>query len=103
MMQIIEKVEKELEKLGLTLDDVANEHIIEACTAKIALVDNLCVEGIDFDELEKKLFPDSTFVIQMIQHLDEGGSGEDMISAFLVGAIHHSPQLRDMLEISLEE
>lgn len=74
MMQVIKKVEKELEKLGLTMDDVANEHIIEACTAKVALADNLSEEGIDFDELEKKLFPDSTFVNQMILHLDNGES-----------------------------
>ena len=73
MLQVIEKVENELEKLGLTMDDVANEHIIEACTAKVALV------------------------------LDEGGSGEDVISSFLIGAVFHSPELRDILEISLEE
>ena len=103
MMQVIKKVEKELEKLGLTMDDVENEHIIEACTAKVALVDNLSKEGIDFDELEKKIFPDSTFVYQMIQHLDEGGSGKDAISAFMVGAVFHSPELREILEISLEE
>ena len=103
MLQVIKKVEKELEKLGLTMDDVANEHIIEACTAKVALADNLSPEGIDFDELERKLYPDSTFIIEMVKHLDEGGSGEDMISAFLVGAVFHSPELRDILEISLEE
>lgn len=102
-MQIIEKVEKELEKLGLSLDDVANDHIIEACTAKVALVDNLSEEGIDFDELEEKLFPDSTFVNRMIQHLDDGESGEDMISAFLVGAAYYSPELQGLLDLSLEE
>ena len=103
MLQVIEKVENELEKLGLTMDDVANEHIIEACTAKVALTDNLSPEGIDFDELESKLYPDSTFIIEMIKHLDEGGSGEDVISSFLIGAVFHSPELRDILEISLEE
>ena len=100
MLQVIEKVEKELEKLGLTMEDVANEHIIEACTAKVALVDNLSPEGIDFDELERKLYPDSTFIIEMVKHLDKG---EDMISAFLVGAVFHSPKLQDIFEISLEE
>ena len=49
MLQIIEKVTKELEKLGLTMETVENEHILEACTAKVALVDNLSVEGVDFD------------------------------------------------------
>ena len=34
-MKLIEKVEKELEMFGLRLDDVANDHIIEACTAKL--------------------------------------------------------------------
>ena len=103
MLQVIEKVEKELEKLGLTMDDVANEHIIEACTAKVALVDNLSPEGIDFDELERKLYPDSTFNKQKVKHLDKGGAGEDMLSAFLVGAVFHSPKLQDIFEISLEE
>ena len=99
MMQVIKKVEKELEKLGLTMDDVANEHIIEACTAKVALVDNLSPEGIDFDELERKLFPDSTFIYQMVQHLDEGKSGEDLIAAFLTKAIYCSPELQDIFDI----
>ena len=102
MMKIIEKVEKELEKLGLTIDDVANEHIIEACTAKVALVDNLTEANVDFDEIEQKLFPDSTFVQTMIKNLDEGGSGEDMVSSFLVGAIYYSPQLQEMFEITEE-
>ena len=99
MIQIIEKVTKELEKLGLTMDDVENEHILEACTAKVALVDNLCVEGVEFDELERKVFPDSTFIYQMIQHLDKGGSGEDMISTFLIKAIYNSPELQDIFDI----
>ena len=103
MIQVIEKVEKELEKLGLTFDDVENEHIIEACTAKVALIDNLSEEGIDFDELEMKLFPDSTFIYQMVQHLDNGGSGEDVISAFLVGAVYHSPELQKIFGLPLEE
>lgn len=101
-MQVIEKVEKELEKLGLTRDTVANEHIIEACTAKVALVDFLSADGIDFDELEMKLFPDSTFINRMVLYLDEGGSGKDMISAFMIGAVYHSPEFREMLEITLE-
>ena len=67
MLQVIEKVENELEKLGLTMDDVANEHIIEACTAKVALVDNLSPEGIDFDELESKLMSSKVNSI-LIQH-----------------------------------
>ncbi|WP_298536281.1 hypothetical protein [uncultured Methanobrevibacter sp.] len=99
MIQIIEKVTKELEKLGLTMETVENEHILEACTAKVALVDNLSVAGVDFDELERKVFPDSTFIYQMIQHLDEGGSGNDMISAFLIKAIYNSPELQDILDI----
>ena len=99
MIQIIEKVTKELEKLGLTMDDVENEHIFEACTAKVALVDNLCVEGVDFDELERKVFPDSTFIYQMVQHLDEGKSGEDLIAAFLTKAIYCSPELQDLFDI----
>ena len=103
MLQVIKKVEKELEKLGLTLNDVANEHIIEACTAKVALIDNLSPEGIDFDELERKLYPDSTFIIEMVKHLDKGGSGEEVISAFLVGATFYSPKLQELLEVSLEE
>lgn len=103
MLQVIKKVEKELEKLGLTLDDVANEHIIEACTAKVALIDNLSPEGIDFDELERKLYPDSTFIIEMVKHLDKGESGEDMISAFLVGAVYHSPELQKIFELPIEE
>jgi len=100
MLQVIEKVEKELEKLGLTIDDVANEHIIEACTAKVALVDNLTEANVDFDEIEQKLYPDSTFVNTMVQHLDKGGSGEDMVSAFLVGAIYYSPELQKMFEFT---
>ena len=103
MMQIIEKVEKELEKLGLTVDTVANDHIIEACVTKVSLEDNLSKVGIDFDQIEKKLYPYSTFVIQMIQHLDEGGSGEDMIRAFLIEALNYSLELRDAFGISLEE
>ena len=47
MLQIIEKVTKELEKLGLTMETVENEHILEACTAKVALVDNLSVEDLN--------------------------------------------------------
>ena len=70
---------------------------------QIALADNLSEEGVDFDEIEKKLFPDSTFVYQMIQHLDDGGYGEDMISAFLLGAIHYSPELQDIFGLPLEE
>ena len=100
MLKVIEKVEKELKKLGLTIEDVANEHIIEACTAKVALVDNLTDVGVEFDEIEQKLYPDSTFVQTMIQHLDDGGSGEDMVSAFLVGAIYYSPELREVLEMT---
>ena len=100
MLQVIEKVEKELEKLGLTMETVANEHILEACTAKVALVDNLTAEGVDFDELESKMYPDSTFVNTMVQHLDDGGSGEDIVSAFLVGAIYYSPELQKMFEFT---
>ena len=99
MIQIIEKVTKELEKLGLTMETVENEHILEACTAKVALVDNLSVAGVDFDELERKVFPDSTFIYQMVQHLDEGGSGEDLIAAFLTKAIYCSPELQDIFDI----
>ena len=97
MKQIFKKVEKELEKLGLTVDDVANDNIIEACIAKVALEDNLRKEGIDFDELESKIYPDSTFIYQMIQHLDKGGDVLDMIRVFLKEAIYKSPELRNMI------
>ena len=98
IIEVIEKVTKELENLGLTLDTVENEHILEACIAKVALVDNLKKEGIDFDELENKLYPDSTFVNQMIMHLDDGGSGNDLISRFLIKALDYSPELQDLFE-----
>ena len=97
MKQIFKKVEKELEKLGLTVDDVANDNIIEACIAKVALEDNLRKEGIDFDVLESKIYPDSTFIYQMIQHLDKGGDVLDMIRVFLKEAICKSPELRNMV------
>lgn len=103
MIKIIEKVEQELNKMGLTIDEVENEHILEACTAKVALVDNLEGEGISFDELEEKMYPDSTFVNTMVQHLDDGGSGEDIISAFLLGAMYYSPELREKLNITEED
>ena len=98
IIEVIEKVTKELENLGLTLDTVENEHILEACIAKVALVDNLKKEGIDFDELENKLYPDSTFVNQMIMHLDDGGSDNDLISRFLIKALDYSPELQDLFE-----
>lgn len=103
MRQIINKVERELKDFGLTLDEVENEHIIEACTAKVALVDNFTADGIDFYELEREVFPDSSFINQMIIHLDKGGSGEDMISAFLIKASFCSPELREYLGLSIEE
>ncbi len=103
MIKIIEKVEQELNKMGLTIDEVENEHILEACTAKVALVDNLEGEGISFDELEEQMYPDSTFVNTMVQHLDDGGSGEDIISAFLLGAMYYSPELREKLNITEED
>lgn len=103
MIKIIEKVEQELNKMGLTIDEVENEHILEACTAKVALVDNLEGEGINFDELEEQMYPDSTFVNTMVQHLDDGGSGEDIISAFLLGAMYYSPELREKLNITEED
>ena len=89
---------KELENLGLTLDTVENEHILEACIAKVALADNLKKEGIDFDELENKLYPDSTFVNQMIMHLDDVASDNDLISRFLIKALDYSPELQDLFE-----
>ena len=100
MLQVIEKVSKELEKLGLTMETVENKHILEACTAKVALMDNLSEEGIDFDELERKIFPDSTFINQMVLYLDDGGNGEDVIAAFLTSAIYHSPELQDIFGFS---
>lgn len=97
MMEVITKVQNELEKLGLKIEDVANEHIIEACTAKVALEDNLNKEGINFDEIEQKVLPDSTFINKMVEHLDNGGKGEDMISEFIFGAIYYSPELKEAL------
>ena len=88
MIEIINKVDREIKKLGLTRDEVINENIIKACTAKVAVKDNLKKEGIDFDELEEKIYPDSTFVNQMIFHLDNGQSGKEIISKFLLGAYY---------------
>lgn len=103
MKAITKKVEIELKKLGLTLVEVENENIIKACTAKIVLVDNLNKEGIDFDELEEKVYPDSTFINQMIFHLDNGGSWKDMVLEFLFKGIYYTPELQDALETPIEE
>ena len=95
MEEILRKVENELEKLGFTIDElVENDHILEACTAKVAIINNLDEEGIDFEELEEKVFPNFGFVNQLIQHLDDGGEGEEFVEEFLINATQYSPRLR---------
>lgn len=92
MISIIEKVEKEARKLGLELDDIANDNILEACTARVALEDNLAGMGVNLDELEERVYPDSSFVNQMIQALDDGRTGEEVVGGFIVAAMTVSPE-----------
>lgn len=95
MINVIEKVEKEARKLGLELDDIANENILEACTARVALEDNLAEMGINLDELEEQIYPSSSFVNQMIQALDDGRTGEEVVGGFIIAAMTISPEFNE--------
>ena len=103
MINIIEKVEKEARKLGLELDDIANENILEACTARVALEDNLAGMGISFDELEEQIYPSSSFVNQMIQALDDGRAGEEVVGGFIIAAMTISPEFNERFTREVEQ